>query len=172
MIHTVCKKPGVTHNMTHTVFRLGWLVTQKLVLGVSLNIFLIKHFYCFRCAREYLSFSNLYILSTCFWELLLHPGLYTQKGNKFSKIGSNSGIYIKLNLLMVKSGNLISLVASKVVSGQFILPNVCKNIWTSPNGKLFYREMLSDVIWWVEVVMTIKTSSFVAWLKVNKNIVS
>ena len=47
---------------------------------------------------------------TCFWELLLHPGLYTQKGNKFTKIGSNSRIYIKLNLLMVKSGNLISRV--------------------------------------------------------------
>ena len=78
--------------------------------------------------KESLSFSNIWILLTYFWKLLLHPGLYTQKGNKFTKIGSNYGIYIKLNLLMVKSGNLISPFASKVVSGQFILQDVCKNI--------------------------------------------
>ena len=93
----------------------NWPTNLWVLTVMSLNIILEnKTLLWLPSVQRIFALFQFYPSSTCFWELLLHPGLYTQKGNKFSKIGSNSRIYIKLNLLMVKSGNLISRVPARL----------------------------------------------------------
>ena len=93
----------------------NWPTNLWVLPVMSLNIILEnKTLLWLPSVQRIFALFQFYPSSTCFWELLLHPGLYTQKGNKFTKIGSNSRIYIKLNLLMVKSGNLISRVPARL----------------------------------------------------------